>query len=102
MYYQETNTAASNGLVYFTLRDRFENKLESPLIKNISAHIGLGVEYLREISIWTNTGNVQHRNELKIMSISLSVDEGLLVLTLVKKSEIDKLEESKSDKMRKV
>jgi hypothetical protein len=72
------------------------------LIKNISAHIGLGVEYLREISIWTNTGNVQHRNELKIMSISLSVDEGLLVLTSVKKSEIDKLEESKSDKMRKV
>ncbi|GAB54968.1 hypothetical protein GPUN_0833 [Glaciecola punicea ACAM 611] len=72
------------------------------MIKNISAHIGLGVEYLREISIWTNTGNVQHRNELKIMSISLSVDEGLLVLTLVKKSEIDKLEESKSDKMRKV
>jgi hypothetical protein len=72
------------------------------LIKNISAHIGLGVEYLREISIWTNTGNVQHRNELKIMSISLSIDEGLLVLTSVKKSEIDKLEESKSDKMRKV
>ncbi|OFA33229.1 hypothetical protein BAE46_00505 [Glaciecola punicea] len=72
------------------------------MIKNISAHIGLGVEYLREISIWTNTGNVQHRNELKIMSISLSVDEGLLVLTSVKKSEIDKLEESKSDKMRKV
>jgi hypothetical protein len=94
---KSTNTVASNELVYFTLRDGFENKLGSPLIKDSLAQTGLGVEHQREISIWTD----QHGNELKIMSISLSVDEGLLVLTSGKKSQIDKLEENKSDKMRK-